>query len=219
MRFFALFVCWSLAFSLPAAVPPPDQTLITRKHTNLVHLAPGANEASIARVTATILERGHYLRQPFNDEKSAKFLDRYLDSLDNLHLYFLQSDVQQFEKYRTTLDDLTKEGDTTPARVIFTRFRERLEQQYDYVLGLLKTEKFDFTGDERFTLNRKTLPRPKDLTEAKQLWRERVRYEYLTEKLNKENPAEIVKIIGRRYTRVVRALREYDNEDVLQLYL
>ena len=34
-----------------------------------------------------------YLRQQFNDEISSKFLDRYLDALDNLHLYFVQSDL------------------------------------------------------------------------------------------------------------------------------
>jgi carboxyl-terminal processing protease len=220
MRFFALFVCWSLAFSLPAAVPPPDQTLITRKHTNLVHLAPGPNEASIARVTATILERGHYLRQPFNDEISSKFLDRYLDALDNLHLYFIQSDLKEFDSYRHSLDELTlKQGDTSPGRIIFLRFLERLQQQFDYVTELLKTEKFEFNADDKFVVNRKTLPRPKDLEEAKRLWKERLRYEYLQEKLNKEKPEEIVKIITRRYSRIVRALQDYDNDDVLELYL
>src|ERR1051325_6636500 len=220
MRFFALFVCWSLAFSLPAAVPSSDQTLITRKHTNLVHLAPGPNEASIARVTATILERGHYLRQPFNDEISSKFLDRYLDALDNLHLYFIQSDLKEFDSYRHSLDELTlKQGDTSPGRIIFLRFLERLQQQFDYVTELLKTEKFEFNADDKFVVNRKTLPRPKDLEEAKRLWKERLRYEYLQEKLNKEKPEEIVKIITRRYSRIVRALQDYDNDDVLELYL
>ena len=171
---------WRLALALVAAAPAAPQEenfLISGKLTNAVPLVEGPNDRNIAQVVTTIFENAHYLRQPLNDEQSSKFLDRYLDSLDNLHLYFLQSDVQQFEKYRTTLDDLTKAGDTTPARVIFTRFRERLDQQYEYVLDLLKTEKFEFTGQERFMLNRKTMPRPKDLAEAKQLWRERVRYE------------------------------------------
>src|SRR5205809_7240886 len=132
-------VLWSLRLLLALVVvagvqAQEDLFLVSGKLTNAVPLVEGPNDANIAKVTTTIFENAHYLRQPFNDEKSSKFLDRYLDSLDNLHLYFLQSDVQQFEKYRTTLDDLTKEGDTTPARVIFTRFRERLEQQYDYVL-------------------------------------------------------------------------------------
>lgn len=196
-----------------------DPFVTKRNLTNAVRLVEGSNDANIAKVTVGILENGHYLKQPFNDEISAKFLDQFLNSLDNLHIYFLQSDLKEFEKYRTTLDDLTKEGDTTPARVIFTRFRERLDQQYEYVLQLLKSEKFDFTSNDRFVLNRKTLPRPKDLTEARQLWRERIRYEYLQEKLNKEKPEEIIKIITRRYTRILRALNEYDNDDVLQIYL
>jgi len=87
------------------------------------------------------------------------------------------------------------------------------------VVELLKSKNFDFTGKERFVFNRKTLPRPEDLTEAKQLWRERLRYEYLQEKLGKEKPEEIAKIITRRYTRVLRALHEYDSDDVLEIYL
>ena len=220
MRLITVLFCWCLAIGLRAADAVPDQILITKNHTNLVRLAQGPNEASIARVTATILEKGHYLRQPFNDQVSSKFLDRYLDALDNLHIYFLDSDLKEFEVYRYSLDQLTRgEGDTTPGRAIFLRFLQRLQQQFDYVLELLKAEKFDFDTDERFTINRRTLPRPKDLDEAKKLWRERLRYEYLQEKLNKEKPDEIVKIITRRYTRILRALKDYDNDDVLEVYL
>lgn len=219
MRLISFLFCWQLVFALHAQ-STDDQILITKKHTNLVRLAQGPNEASISRVTATILERGHYLKQPFNDEISSKFLDRYLDALDNLHIYFLQSDLKEFDTYRHSLDELTlKEGNTTPGRIIFLRFLDRLQQQFDYVLDLLKAEKFEFKEEDRFIVNRKTLPRPKDMDEAKKLWRERLRYEYLQEKLNKEKPDEIVKKITRRYTRIVRALKDYDNDDVLQIYL
>src|SRR5213593_389322 len=126
--------------------PPPKQLTVAP-------LVPGPNDSNITKLAASILERGHYLRQPINDEISSKFLERYLDSLDNLHIYFIKSDLDEFEKYRTQLDDLTtKEGDATPARVIFTRFLERLEQQNDYVTNLLQAEKFEFTGNDRFTL-------------------------------------------------------------------
>jgi carboxyl-terminal processing protease len=219
MRLTTVLFCWLLTFALHAA-DSIDQALITKNHSNLVNLAQGPNEASIARVTATILERGHYLKQPFNAEISAKFLDRYFDALDNLHIYFLQSDLKEFDIYRHSLDKLTlKDGNTAPGRVIFLRFLERLQQQFDYVSELLKTEKFEFETDDRFVINRRTLPRPKDLAEARKLWRERLRYEYLQEKLNKEKPEEIVKIILRRYTRILRALKDYDNDDVLQVYL
>src|SRR5216117_340415 len=125
MRLITVLFCWSLAVALRAADATPDQALITKNHTNLVHLAQGPNDASIARVTATILEKGHYLKQPFDEQISSKFLDRYLDALDNLHIYFLQSDLKEFEVYRHSLDKLTlREGNTTPGRLIFLRFLE-----------------------------------------------------------------------------------------------
>src|SRR5437762_570131 len=116
-------LCLSLALANAAPVQE-DAFLISGKLTNAVPLVQGTNDADIAKVATSIFEKVHYLQQPFDDEKSSKFLDRYLDALDNLHLYFFQSDLQEFEKYRNILDDLTKEGDTSPARVIFARFRE-----------------------------------------------------------------------------------------------
>src|SRR6266571_474878 len=220
MRWITFLLSWQLAAAAVAFdFNPEKRALLGAKPTNSVELEPGPNDATITRLTARILERQHYLRQPLDDTVSSKFLDSYQDALDHLHLYFLQSDVEEFEVYRAQLDDLVKDGDTTPSRVIFKRFLERLEQQYDYVMELLQYDKFDFTGEDRFVPNRHTLPRPKNLDEAKQLWRDRLRYEYLEEKLNKEKPDEIVKILARRYTRVLRALKEYDNDDVLQIYL
>jgi carboxyl-terminal processing protease len=219
MRLIALFLSCQLAAVLARAAVAPDTTLITTKYTNVTPLVVGPNDGLIAKVTVRILENSHYLRKPFNDEVSARFLDRYLDLLDNLHLYFTQADVKEFDEYRTLLDDLTKEGDTTPARTIFARFRQRLDQNYEYVTALLKTEKWDFNADERYVVNRRELPRPKDLAEAQKFWRDRVRFEYLQEKLNKEKPDEIVKIIARRYNRLLRMINDYDEDDVLQLYL
>ncbi len=148
-------------------------------------VAPDPTEANIARLSARILERSHYLQHPLDDEMSSRFFDRYLETLDGLHLHFFTSDVQEFEKYRKQLDDLTlKKGDTSPGQVIFARLIERIDQRVSYVNELLKSEAFDFTGDERYPVNRKDLPRPKDVVEAKKLWRDHLRYEYLQEKLS-----------------------------------
>src|SRR6266516_333410 len=123
----------------PKALAPLDSPtdLFNTRPTNATPLVEGQNDANVVKLVAQILRRQHYLRLPIDDETSSKFLDRYLDSLDNLHLYFFQSDLAEFEKFRYKLDDLTvDEGDATPARVIFNRFRERLTQQYEYVLEL-----------------------------------------------------------------------------------
>jgi carboxyl-terminal processing protease len=207
-----------LAVTLNAA--EVDTTLISSRHVEATPLVEGPNDANIVRFVAQLLQRQHYLRMEIDDEVSSRFLDRYLDSLDNLHIYFIQSDLREFEKYRYKLDEMTvKHGDTTPARLVFNRWRERLEQQYEYVHELLKEDKFDFATNDRFVIDRKKLPRPADLAEAKELWRARLRYEYLQEKLNKVEASEIVTNLTRRYTRVLRMFNEFDNDDVIQIYL
>ncbi len=211
------------------------------KTTNAVFhpISPGPADGRIAFVTASMLETHQYLRQKFNDTVSSKLLDRYLEALDPQHLHFLQSDLDEFERYRTTLDDLTRSSDAKPACQIFNRFMERLQQRVAYADELLKTEHFQFDTDERIMINRHEMPYPKSLDEAKQLWKERLRFEYLQEKLGKTAPKkkpadeqekkveakprteaeEIVETLTRRYNRNVRMFVDWNNEDVLQVYL
>src|SRR4051812_48672563 len=77
-------------------------------------------ESAVAKAVSRVLERGHYSQLTFDDELSYKFLARYLDTLDPMRMHFLQSDVNEFMVYSNRLDDLTeKQGDTTPAHLIF----------------------------------------------------------------------------------------------------
>src|ERR1035441_9206213 len=136
-----------------------------------------------------MLERNHYLKLPFDAKLSAKFFVTYLETLDPQHIHFTQADTAEFEHYRTNLNRLTlpgrHPGDTRPACEIFNRYMERLQQRTAYAEELLQHEKFTFDNDERILINRKQVPYPADLNEAKKLWRERLRFEYLQELLGK----------------------------------
>lgn len=167
--------------------------LSTSESTNSIHgdLKPGPDGGRIAFWTAELLKDYQYLRHGFDASMSTRVFDAYLSSLDPQHVHFLQSDLNDFSAYQTNLGDRTLSfrrgvADTTPAYEIFARYMKRLKQHVDYVDELLKTEKFDFTSDDRVMLNRHDQPYPKDLDEAKQIWRERLRYEYLMEKINRE---------------------------------
>lgn len=197
-----------------------DLTVLGQAETNHVPRLPGYDDRIICKLVAALLERQHYLQHPLDQEFSAKFYERYLDVFDPQHILFLQSDVEEFNKYRRTLGDQTKKlGDSMPAEIIFARYLDRCVQQTIYVTNLLATEKFTFDTDERFVFNRKEAPRPADLAEAQKLWRERLRWEYLNEKLAKKKPEEIQKTILRRYARQLRTLSELDTDEILQIYL
>lgn len=53
-------------------------------------------------------------------------LTTYLDDLDFSRSYFLASDIANFEKYRTTLDDALKSANLQPAYDIFNLYLRRL---------------------------------------------------------------------------------------------
>jgi len=142
-------------------------------------------DAIVAQIAAEKIAAWNFSQRPFNQEMSSKFLDQYLDSLDYFHMFFLQSDIEEFAKYRTNLNVLTlMDRDLTPCWEIFSRFMERVHQRTDLTSNLLETAKFSFTNQERFVFNRHTLPYPKDLEQAKEFWRKEVRYEYLDQLLN-----------------------------------
>jgi carboxyl-terminal processing protease len=169
--------------------PPAEAAAPEAIRPAVKELGPGPYDGNIAYVTARLLERNHYRQHPFDDQISEKFLDRYVEAFDPQHIHFTDADLAEFEPYRNQLDDLTlarrNRADTTPAYKIFARFVERLEQRAAYAEELLKTEKFEFSADERIRIDRRDAPYPRDLAEAKQLWRQRLRYEYLQEKLGR----------------------------------
>lgn len=197
-------------------------------------LSPGPNDGNIAYITARLLGLYHYSQTPFNKEISEKFYDAYLDAYDPQHLYFLQSDIDDFAHYRTNLDVLTlgshEEADVRPAFKIFSRFMERLQQRAAYADALLKQDNFKFNTNEQVPVDRKNAPYPKTMEEAKQLWRQQLLFQFLEEKLAQReistngiltatNMAEISKTLEHRYERELRTAQEWDSGDILQIYL
>lgn len=194
-RWLALAAVPAVCLALWAAetqTPPgaqPAVTAETARNTNSAPLSPGESDGRIAYVAAEMLAQNHYSRQRLDDGVSEKFYHRYLESLDPQRLHFTQTDLAEFDHYRDRLDDLTvtakRTGDVSPAFDIFNRFHRRLEQRTAFADQELKEGKFDFAADERMQISRKEAPYPKDLAEARELWRQRLRYEYLQEKLAK----------------------------------
>jgi carboxyl-terminal processing protease len=202
-------------------------------------LSPGPSDGRVAYITARIADEFNYAKQPFDTGISEKFFDGYLETLDPSHEYFLQSDIDGFMRYRTNLDELTIGGeretsDLTPAYEMFQRFLERYRQHAAYVDELLKEDKFKFNSDDHILIDRRHAPYPMDLNEAKQLWREQLRWDYLQEKLGREisptnadvilpltksNLVEIADTLERHDNWILRATTNLDSADVLQTYL
>src|SRR5208283_2732990 len=99
---------------------------------------------------------------------------------------------------------------------------------------LLQQDKFKFNTDEYILLDRRHSAYPQDLDEARQLWRQRLRYEYLREKLSREiSPTndtvilnlpksatdEITSTLANHYRWRLQMVTNWDSDNVLQAYL
>lgn len=183
-------------------------------------LDAAATDAATTALTSKILESSQFAHQQLDDKLAGKFLDRYLDTLDGAHLLFLQSDLDEFAKFRPSLAEATRlQGDSRLAHLIFKRYQERLDQRVAFIAGLLDDGKFDFTTDETFAYDRKDAPRPADMAAAKSLWKQQLRYEYLQEKLAGKKEADIAKTLARRSSRIAETMRKFSDKAVLELYL
>ena len=157
----------------------------TNTFTTDATMAPtDTTDGNIAQVTAEMLQSWHYSRQSFDAEMSSKMLDRYLDMLDYSHLYFLQSDISEFDAYRTNLNTMIlRREDLAPCWTIFSRFMKRAGERINFITNYLDTAKMDFSGNERFTPDRHLLAYPKNESEQREFWRQVARCEYLDEML------------------------------------
>lgn len=183
-------------------------------------LSPTQEQGQIAKYASRSLSKIHFASNLPKETISDRFWSEYLNALDPRRLYFLESDVQEFEKYRTSANQLLIDsGDTTPGFLLYQRLLQRAEEQNAYVMGLLKEDKFEFTTNDEYSLDRKNAPRPKTLDDAKKGWQDYLRYEYLQEKLASSKPEKIVDTLKRRYKILLSSLKEQDRDDVFQLYI
>ena len=97
-------------------------------------LSPTTQQTWTLRALVTELEENHYVDRRYNDAMSAEHLETYLERLDPSHLYFTASDVAEFERYSTRLDDLGRQGELSPAFEIFERYELRASERLEVPL-------------------------------------------------------------------------------------
>jgi carboxyl-terminal processing protease len=191
--------------------------------TQLTGLSPSGAEiasSNVVRLTAEVLERSQFAHHPLDDDLAAKFLDRYLDTLDASRTLFFQSDQDEFSSLRHSLAaDTRRNGNLGPAHTIFGRYLQRLDQRAEFVTASLQKGNFDFSGYDRYEFDRAEAARPRDLAAAQVLWLEQLRAEYLAEKLNGKTPDEIGKTLIGRQTRMVQMMKNFDDGEVTEIYL
>jgi carboxyl-terminal processing protease len=178
----------------------------------------GEKHAEISQNVTRIIEELHYSRPKIDNSFSSAILDRYLDTLDGNRLYFLNSDISSFGRYRYELDERSRTGELQPVFEIFNLFRQRTQERIDYAISLL-VEEPDFTVDEDFRFDRSKLPWPNSEDEMAEVWRKRVKNDGLSLVLTGKTWDETAEILRERYERVMKRVGQLTADDVFETFM
>ncbi len=181
-------------------------------------LTPNKLHSKVDKIVTTLLTRYHYKKIDLNDSLSSIIFDNYLKSLDYNRVYFLQSDIKNFEKYRFMLDDYLLSGNLDVPFDIFNTYKQRMYTRVNYIKKRMKSE-FDYSINESFTPKRKDAEWAKSETELNEIWRKRLKNDALNKNLKKEDWEKTSKTLTDRYKRFHKIILQYKDEDVFQLYM
>lgn len=195
---------------------------------------PKAVERNVTKIVTGLMKERHLLRHPLNDEISQRAFKLFIDGLDPLKNYFYQQDIDDFKQYELKLDDMLSQENTQFANLVFQRFLQRVDERVAMIDELL-AQPFDFTVDEEMITEPDMLHYPKDAAEARERWRQRLKYDMLVLRSDKPDASEtkpdqppkdaatidkeVREKLSKRYHNFARRMKQFDNNELLEMFL
>lgn len=179
------------------------------------------------KVSHNILEElsaNHYQKVSLNDTYSSELLKHYLETLDPARSVFLQSDINEFDRYAHQLDDALKTAKLEPAQEIFRRFYQRNLDLVKYTLKDIERYNKPYPGNpSEIQLDRKDSPWPTDIKDSQDLWDKRIFNEVLMIKLSSETDKNGKKPLSerlqKRYENRLQKLEAMTSDDAFEFFI
>lgn len=140
---------------------------------------PSDKDELIVNLVGQVLERFHYEPKDINDSFSIEVYNKYLDNLDGEKKFFLKSDINYLDQYKTSIDNEIKGEE----RLSFIHDADsilniRMKQAENIYPSILKTA-FNFHGTDSIQLNREKLDYAADSAALTEVWFKMLKYRTL----------------------------------------
>ena len=185
---------------------------------NALKIEPEMEHRYASNIATRFLTNYHYKRTRLDDDLSSEIFDSYLELLDPNKIYFLAGDIETFERYRNGLDDALRHSDLLPAYEIFDIYVDRVLQRVTYARKRVQ-QPFDFNIDEFYEYDREDETWVSSTSELDELWRQRVKNDYLRLLLTDKESEAIVETLTERYDNLERRITELNTEDVFTFFM
>jgi len=122
-----------------------------------------------------VLQKGHYNPADLNDEFSTEVYEDFINGLDPIKRYFLASDIEEFSKYKTEIDNQLKNKELTFFNLVYNRLSERMEDAKKVYADVL-VQPFDFSEKDIINVNYDKTPYATSKKELKERWRQQLKF-------------------------------------------
>ncbi len=136
-----------------------------------------------------VIQKGHYNPAAIDDTFSKGVYKDYLNALDPSKRFFLQSDIDEFAKYETQLDDEINNKELTFFDLTYSRLMKRMEECKEYYKDALD-KPFDYKKVESINTDYEKLPYSKNIQDLKERWRLQVKLSTLSSLVEKQKLEE-----------------------------
>ena len=167
------------------------------------------------------LQTKHYRTVEVDDNFSSAIFDSLIDTLDNSHIYFLRSDIDELSKYRYTLDDSLKSGSVEPGFEVYNTYYKRVLERLIYAINGIENDipEMNFSVDEYIQLDREDAPYAESVAELDEIWRLRIKNSVLSLRLTGDDNEEIKDKLSKRYRNQLSQVLKTNERDIFQTFL
>jgi len=204
--------------ALPTLPPSIKPAVPATAAVPLVPLKQGQKDGNVARYVSKLLPKKHVSGRKVDDQISSRALDTYIKMLDPAKLYFLQEDIDSFERFRSQIDDLVLRGDISPAYTIFTKYLNRVGERVQVAQSLIAQD-LDFNEADSIIIDPKSMTFAKSIAESNDRWKKQIKLSLLDMKDEGKTIEESRELLSRRYARYARRWAQTDADELLELYL
>jgi len=136
-----------------------------------------------------VLERGHYSPVAIDDDFSKKVYKKYLNNIDPTKRFFIQSDIEEFSKYESSIDDMILNKDLTFFNLTNARLLKRMKESRAIYENILENP-FDFTVKEYINVDYDKLPFCESKSDLEDRWRKQLKLSALSSITDKQKLEE-----------------------------
>jgi carboxyl-terminal processing protease len=139
---------------------------------------PKNRYAKILRNIGVLLEEGHFSPRKIDDNFSKDVFKKFTEDLDGEKNILLQTDIEEFRKFETRIDDEIHGSDLQSFFAMNEVYLKRLNEVSGYYTEIL-SKPFEFNTEESILLDGEKLSFPKNEKERNDMWRKRLKYQVL----------------------------------------